>query len=90
MPGMHGARRYEQTQRLSGSSYVMAVERCPDAGKLPTKFQLRIVADRNCEHVETVCTTSSCVQAWQRDWKLIFKRTGGGRRLAERLGIALD
>jgi len=95
---------YENKQdrkSFSGYVYVPALERKNESNV----FKLRIVSAVNCNHETTVCTgrlpkddqslasydkkERLCVESWELDWVLLFRRTHGGRKLAEDVGREL-
>jgi hypothetical protein len=89
-------------EQISGYVYVPAKERKNESNV----FKLHIVSSDNCNHETTVCTGYlpkddnslasliksgiSCVESWELDWELLFRRTSGGRTLAERVGRELE
>jgi hypothetical protein len=75
-----------QSGQLSGDSYISAIMRIPETDKDRDITKIRLVAEKFCDHTETVCPTKKCVESWEIDWNLLFKRTKGGRRVLERLG----
>lgn len=78
------------TANLSGNAYVAVRQRRPEDDDNRRPSRVPLVAERNCDHVSTICATTSCVESWEIDWELLFRRTAGGRRLAAVIGRDLN
>lgn len=75
------------TEQWSGNNYVTVHEKTAHA---KDRGRVKIVAVNNCNHVTTICATKDCVESWEIDYDLFFRRTRGGRNLASDIGKELN
>lgn len=73
---------------VASTTYVRANMKADSLPDGPTR--IGIVSERNCDHCETICRTPDCIRGWMIDWILYFKRTAGGRQLAEVIELNLE
>jgi hypothetical protein len=66
------------SHNLSGYSYVPMKMRDSDDSVKPSPTPIKSPA--RCGHVHEVCV--DCLETWELDWIVYFRRTVGGRRLA--------
>jgi hypothetical protein len=64
--------------RMSGNAYVPTILKETDE-LLEKPRPTKILQARNCGHVATICT--DCAHEWERDFKVLYERTAGGRLL---------
>jgi hypothetical protein len=80
-----------RAEDLSGRRYVAAHLRGEDyrAGTRMSYARIPLAGRRGeCDHCETICADSECIESWGIDYRLYLQRTSGGRALADESGLS--